>query len=77
MIRNESGETERVHLISVAALLETPHRIPNLDYHTLMKLTKDFTEVEKLFWSVCFGAFAYNRDEFEVAKQIGIKEAKR
>lgn len=65
--KNKFGEAERVHMISAAALLETSHRIPNLDYHTLMKLTleltKDFTEVEKLFRRMCFNVFAHNRDD--------------
>lgn len=65
--RNEFGETECIHMISAAALLETSHRIPNLDYHTLMKLTleltKDFSEVEKLFRYMCFNVFAHNRDD--------------
>lgn len=65
--KNEFGETECIHMISAAALLETSHRIPNLDYHTLMKLTleltKDYSEVEKLFRYMCFNVFAHNRDD--------------
>lgn len=65
--KDKPGETERIHMVSAAALLETSHRIPNLDYHTLMKLTleltKDFTEVEKLFRRMCFNVFAHNRDD--------------
>lgn len=65
--KDKFGEAERVHMISAAALLETSHRIPNLDYHTLMKLTleltKDFTEAEKLFRRMCFNVFAHNRDD--------------
>lgn len=29
----------KIHMISISAVLETSHRIPNLDYHLLMKLT--------------------------------------
>lgn len=40
----------------------TSHRIPNLDYHLLMKLTleitKDFSEVMKLYRLMCFNVFA-------------------
>lgn len=65
--KGDFGEIERIHMISAAALLETSHRIPNLDYHTLMKLTleltKDFTEVDKLFQYMCFNVFAHNRDD--------------
>jgi serine/threonine-protein kinase HipA len=54
-------------MISVSALLETSHRVPNLDYDLLMKLTlqltKDITECEKLFRLMCFNVFAHNRDD--------------
>ena len=54
-------------MISVSALLETSHRIPNLDYDQLMKLTmlltKDFTEIEKMYRLMCFNVFAHNRDD--------------
>lgn len=57
----------KIHMISVSAILETSHRIPNLDYHLLMKLTleitKDFTEVLKLYRLMCFNVFAHNRDD--------------
>lgn len=64
---NENGTSERIHMLSVGALLETSHRIPNLDYNKLMKLTlmltKDFSEVEKLYRLMCFNVFAHNRDD--------------
>lgn len=57
----------RIHMLSVSALLETSHRIPNLDYHILMKLTmqltNDYTDIEKLFRLMCFNVFAHNRDD--------------
>ncbi len=59
--------TERVHMLSVSAILETSHRIPNLDYDILMKLTleltKDYKEIEKLYRLMCFNVFAHNRDD--------------
>lgn len=62
-----SGETVRIHMLSVSAILETSHRIPNLDYDILMKLTleltKDYSEVEKLYRLMCFNVFAHNRDD--------------
>lgn len=58
---------QRVHMASVSALLETSHRIPNLDYHTLMlltlKLTEDYGEVEKMFRRMCFNVWSHNRDD--------------
>lgn len=65
---NSDGKIERIHMISVSALLETSHRIPNLDYDILMKLTleltKDFTEAEKLYRLMCFNVFAHNREDY-------------
>lgn len=64
---DRSGAVRRVHMISAGGILETSHRIPNLDYNILMKLTleltKDFTEIEKLFRMMCFNVFAHNRDD--------------
>lgn len=57
----------RIHMVSVSGLLETSHRIPNLDYELLMRLTmiltKDTTECEKLYRLMCFNVFAHNRDD--------------
>lgn len=54
-------------MISVSALLETSHRIPNLDYHILMrltlKLTNDFSQLEQLYRLMCFNVFSHNRDD--------------
>ena len=54
-------------MISASALLETSHRIPNLDYNILMQLTlhltQDYEEVEKLYRLMCFNVFAHNRDD--------------
>ena len=58
---------KRVHMLSVSALLETSHRVPNLDYNILMKLTlaltNSFDEVLKMFRLMCFNIFAHNRDD--------------
>ncbi|MDD2972352.1 MAG: type II toxin-antitoxin system HipA family toxin [Lachnospiraceae bacterium] len=58
---------DRIHMVSVSGLLETSHRIPNLDYHILMQLTmqltKDYKEIEKLYRLMCFNVFAHNRDD--------------
>lgn len=64
--RNEKNK-RKIHMISVSALLETSHRLPNLDYNILMKLTlkltNSFEEVEKMFRLMCFNVFAHNRDD--------------
>lgn len=65
--KSENGYVEKIHMISASALLETSHRIPNLDYNILMKLTleltKDYGEVEKLYRLMCFNVLAHNRDD--------------
>ncbi|MBP3610159.1 MAG: type II toxin-antitoxin system HipA family toxin [Lachnospiraceae bacterium] len=57
----------RVHMITASGLLETSHRIPNLDYHDLMKLTyiltRDTRQMEELYRRMCFNVFAHNRDD--------------
>lgn len=66
-VTDEKGQEQRVHMLSVSAILETSHRIPNLDYHILMKLTRQLTrdmdELWKLFRLMCFNVFAHNRDD--------------
>ena len=58
---------KRIHMVSAAGLLETSHRIPNLDYDLLMRMTLQLTgsmgECEKLFRRMCFNVFAHNRDD--------------
>lgn len=83
--KSADGQESKVHMISVSALLETSHRIPDLDYHVLMKLTleitKDFSEVLRLFRLMCFNVFAHNRDDhsknffYLYDEQIGIGKA--
>ncbi|MCR5260753.1 MAG: type II toxin-antitoxin system HipA family toxin [Candidatus Gastranaerophilales bacterium] len=58
---------KKVHMVSVSGLLETSHRLPNLDYNILMKLTleltKNYQDIEQLFRLMCFNVFARNRDD--------------
>lgn len=65
-INGPSGE-KKLHKASVSALLETTHRIPALDYTSLMalawQLTKREDEVRKMFVLMCFNIFAHNRDD--------------
>jgi len=57
----------KVHMVSVSGLLETSHRLPNLDYSILMKLTleltKNYQDIEQLYRLMCFNVFAHNRDD--------------
>ncbi len=65
--RLSDEESGRIHMVTAAGLLETSHRIPNLDYHLLMRLTLQLTnsmeECEKLYRCMCFNVFAHNRDD--------------
>lgn len=65
--RREQGTPHRVHTVTVSGLLEVSHRIPALDYNSLMALTlhltRSFDEVEKMFRLMCFNVFAHNRDD--------------
>lgn len=65
--RFDRKNSKKVHMVSVSGLLETSHRIPNLDYNTLMKLTLELTrnygDIEQLFRLMCFNVFAHNRDD--------------
>lgn len=65
--RFDRDENGRKHMLTVSALLETSHRIPNLDYNDLMELTKNLTsseeEIKKMFKLMCFNIFAHNRDD--------------
>lgn len=66
-VRRDDGGMTRRHMVSVSGLLETSHRIPNLDYDLLMRLTfmltKDIEECMKLYRLMCFNVFAHNRDD--------------
>lgn len=55
-------------MLTAAALLELDFNQPNLDYHSLMKLTKILTcdnphDVESMYRRMCFNVFAHNRDD--------------
>lgn len=65
--RFDRKKDKKVHMVSVSGLLETSHRLPNLDYNLLMKLTLELTrnykDIEQLFRLMCFNVFAHNRDD--------------
>lgn len=65
--RFDRKNAKKVHMVSASGLLETSHRLPNLDYNTLMKLTLELTrnyqDIEQLFRLMCFNVFAHNRDD--------------
>ena len=65
--KNSENKIKKIYMVSVSGLLETSHRIPNLDYDILMKLTlkltNDFEEVKKMYRLMCFIIFAHYRDD--------------
>jgi serine/threonine-protein kinase HipA len=65
--RFDRRKEKRIHMASVSSLLEASHRIPNLDYHILMRLTlqltNDYQQTIQLFRRMCFNVFAHNKDD--------------
>lgn len=65
--RFDRKNCKKIHMVSVSGLLETSHRLPNLDYSILMKLTleltKNYQDIEQLYRLMCFNIFAHNRDD--------------
>jgi len=65
-VHAENGD-RKIHMASASALLEVSHRIPALDYTSLMALTwhvSDRSEdLERMFRLMCFNVFAHNRDD--------------
>ncbi len=59
--------SERVHMHTVCGLLHADHRIPSLDYETILKatmhLTKSMPEVEAMFRLAVFNVLTHNRDD--------------
>ena len=60
-------DDNRIHIHSVAGLTHSDFRVPSLDYDDLLTLcfhlTKDLSEVKKLFRVAVFNLFTHNRDD--------------
>ncbi|MGE0738245.1 type II toxin-antitoxin system HipA family toxin [Sulfurimonas sp.] len=58
---------ERVHIHSLAALVHSDFRLPSIDYDDILKLTlhltKDMTEVLKVYKLAVFNLLTHNRDD--------------
>lgn len=65
-LHTASGD-KKIHMASASALLEVSHRVPALDYTSLMaltwQLTKKADELLNLYRLMCFNVFAHNRDD--------------
>ena len=79
--RFDRENSKKVHMVSVSGLLETSHRLPNLDYNILMKLTleltKNYQDIEQLYRLMCFNIFAHNRDDHSKNFSFLYDESKR
>ncbi|WP_308810034.1 type II toxin-antitoxin system HipA family toxin [Bifidobacterium callitrichos] len=57
----------KIHMVSAGGLLETSHRLANLDYGLLMRLTMrlcdSVEDCERLYRLMCFNVFSGNRDD--------------
>lgn len=57
----------RVHMISLSSLLETTHRIPNLDYIHLLQVVQricvDQSDLYEAYGRMCFNVFYGNKDD--------------
>lgn len=64
---SNSNGVRKLHMASASALLEVSHRVPALDYSSLMalswQLSKQADDLRKLFTLMCFNVFAHNRDD--------------
>lgn len=65
--RFDRQKSSFIHMHTIAGLLHADHRIPSLDYETLLKatryLTKDIQQCEKQFRQMVFNIFSHNRDD--------------
>ena len=66
-VGDASASAGRLHMASAAALLETSHRMPSLDYQHLFQLTRllsnDHAQLLELYRRMCFNVFSHNRDD--------------
>jgi serine/threonine-protein kinase HipA len=65
--RFDRREGKRVHMHTLSGLLQADHRLPSLDYETVLKatlwLTKEAGECERQFRAAVFNVLSHNRDD--------------
>jgi serine/threonine-protein kinase HipA len=65
--RFDSYQNKPLHVHTISGLLHADHRLPSLDYDTVLKatlfLTRDSRECEKQFRASVFNVLAHNRDD--------------
>lgn len=65
--RFDRNNKTKIHIISLSAMLETTHRLPNLDYGHLFQVIQniciDKEDMYEAFKRMCFNVFYKNRDD--------------
>lgn len=66
-MRFDRKDGKRIHMISLSSILETTHRIPNLDYMHLFqvieKICVDKSDMYEAFRRMCFNVLYGNKDD--------------
>lgn len=65
--RFDRKDGKRIHMISLSSLLETTHRIPNLDYfhlfQVIQKICADKNDIVEAYRRMCFNVLYDNKDD--------------
>ena len=65
--RFDRNNGKRIHMLSLSSLLETSHRIPNLDYVHLFKVIQKIcinqNDMYEAYRRMCFNVFYKNKDD--------------
>lgn len=65
--RFDRCKNKKIHMISLAAILETSHRVPNLDYGHLFQVVQRICvrneDIYEAFRRMCFNVFYQNKDD--------------
>ena len=65
--RFDRDNGKKIHMISLSALLETTHRLPNLDYYHLFQVIQnicaDKQDLYEAYRRMCFNVLYKNRDD--------------
>ena len=65
--RFDRQDGKRLHMISLSSVLETTHRVPNLDYMHLFQVISvicgDMNDLYEAFRRMCFNVFYENKDD--------------
>ncbi len=65
--RFDRKDGKRVHMLSLSSILETTHRVPNLDYMHLMQVVDEICvkkeDLYEAFARMCFNVFYGNKDD--------------